>query len=156
MFSDIHKMSEDMCRSLYCLEKCIYTLGNTFRACIHFYIYTLMLSEHSCNGKHIWSRLLGLVGRHIFVYLCLKSFYHGWHCLWGSSLPYRQRLPSQSGSSVLPAGSLLLTATGLPLRWWRTWSYEVQFAIVEKLVIWLKNLLSLLFDFDPIFSIYMS
>ena len=57
-----------------------------------------------------------------FNYICLKSFYHGWHCLWGSSLPYRQRLPSQSGSSVLPAGSLLLTATGLPLRWWRTWS----------------------------------
>ena len=56
-----------------------------------------------------------------FNYLCLKLYNLGWRCSWGSSLPYRRRLPSQSGSSALLAGSLLLTATGLPPRWWKTW-----------------------------------
>ena len=77
-----------------------------------------ILGTSYCEYIYNWNFHLAIYT--LSIIFC-KPSYPGWRCLWGSSLPFLRRRPSQSESSALPAEWLLLTGTGLPRRWWKIW-----------------------------------
>ena len=77
-----------------------------------------ILGTSYCEYIYNWNFHLA---KYTLSIIFCKPSYPGWRCLWGSSLPFPRRRPSQSESSALPAEWLLLTGTGLPRRWWKIW-----------------------------------